>query len=258
MWWRTVPEPLRLFLLASLAPSRGVPALAGAGYPLRRLAGWVLALGLLRGALEGAWIYRMLGRPGEPWATLVSQEWLLVRGGPFLLVNAASALFLWLATAWTLWAAGRFLGGGGRPGPFLVATGVLMGWYPLIGLLNYLHLWYRLPALALRAAAFYQPVLGVGQLLAFAVFCTAGYILLRYAHNLAPAEATLAAGLPITGSMALYLASAAVLYRWAFPRVPMPSGQVLAVSNLIYLLAAAGLSLVLWRLAQRWEGRRGP
>lgn len=245
-WWRLLRDP-----------SGGAAWLAERPLAPGALAAWVAALGLVRGALEGYWLYLATGREAELLAHAGTAAWYLRLAGPFLLVNAASALFLWYATAWILYGAGRVLGGQGRLDGFLRVVAPFLVWYPLIGAVNYLHLWWPLPAITLRASAFYQPILGTGQILALAALLAVGYAAGRRLHGLVPVEAALAAALPVLVTLCLYTASAAFLFRWAFRWAPMPAGQIFFASNLAYLAVTGALTAAMAWLA-RPAGDQGP
>ncbi len=174
-------------------------------------------------------------------------------GGPFLLVNIPSAHFLWFTTAVILYAAARLLGGNGSFRQTLQVTGVALISYLPIGLINYLHLWLDLPSITLGTGAFFSPNLGIGQLVVFLWISVVAYYAARRIHGLTPAWAALAAPLPVLSALVLYLASAGFFFRLA-PHLPGAHGPAdwLAMANLAYLLATAGLTGLMALGARPW------
>jgi hypothetical protein len=234
-----------------LSPAAGVAAVIQAAPGLGRLAVALGLIGLLRGSVEGFWYYLMTGHVRDLASLLARPDWYLRWGGPFILLNIPSAHFLWLTTALTLHLTGRMLGGRSDLRRVLQATGVALFSYLAIGLINYLHVWFPLPSVTLRASAFYSPSLGLGQLVTFVWLTLVCYHVLRQVYDLPPLSALLGAPLPVLFSLVLYVASAGVFFGvlTRLPGGPHPT-RWLELANGAYLFATVALSLLMALLAR--------
>lgn len=240
---RMAPLPiLAQFLQMAVAPAAGVAAVIKSRPGLGAIAVLLGVVGLLRGVVEGFWYYLMMGKVHQLPELLTRPEWYTRYGGPFLILNIPSAHFLWFTTAVILYAGARLLGARGSFRQVLQVTGVALISYLPIGLFNYLHVWLELPSLTLDASDFYRPNLGIGQLVVFVWLTFVAYHALRQIFDLAPGSAALSAPLPVLLSLLLYLFSAGAFF-WLAPRLPgsRPSDW-LAMANVAYLLATAGLT----------------
>lgn len=247
------PGIFRLFILMLFRPRRGVTATVGAAPEIRTLALSLAAVGLLRGAVEGFWYYLMRGELEQLLTMLSRPDWYLVYGGPFLLLNIPSAHFLWLTTAVILHVTGNMLAGRGHFLDVLRVTGVAMHAYLLIGLLNYLHLFITLPSLSLSASPFYSPNLGAGQIVVLTWLMMVCYHLQRRVHALDKSNALLAAPLPVTVSLILYLSSSALFFHGALLLpVQWTPRDLLIAANVLYMGATIVLSLAMVWMARPW------
>lgn len=244
---------LRLFARLVLSPAAGVARTLREGPELKRIAVALGVVGLLRGLAEGLWYYAMLGRLHQLPALLQRPEWYSRYGGPFVILNIPSAHFLWLTTAVILHLAGRMLGGQGHFRRTLQVTGIALFSYVAIGLINYLHLWFRLPSITMRASAFYSPNLGVGQLVTFVWLTAVCYQVLRQVYGLPAVSALLGAPLPVLVSLLLYLTSAAAFFGLLARLSGGPGPETwLAFANWAYMAATVFVSLTLAFVSRTW------
>ncbi|MGE5675033.1 MAG: YIP1 family protein, partial [Mycobacterium leprae] len=189
--WHGVGSALAAFGRMLICPADGVMRVLTVGPGLRPLAVWLAGIGLLRGCVEALWDYLMTGSIGQlPWL-LTQPAWYYRWGGPFILVNIPSTWFLWFTMAILLHLTARLLGGQGSFRQLLQVTGVAMFSYLVVGLLNYLHLFWAMPSITLHASPSFRPNLGTGQLAVFVWLIVVCYQAVRRIYQLPRGSALL-------------------------------------------------------------------
>jgi hypothetical protein len=235
---------------------RGIAAVVACPPPWRELVFILVAIGLVRGLLESAYV---LLRAGHLLVTL-TQPYALrtyaVSGSAFLLANAVTALVRWQLFAFVAYVLGRWLGGRGRFRQLATAFGLAMGIYALTILPDYLYLFWTLPAIRFQVSAVYSPTIGIGQIAASLWLTWFGYATARSLHRLGRVDSLLVgAGLELVSLGSLVIGAQLFFNLPEMARLGRDE-MVLAATAAFTLVAGAG-GLVIWRLGWRMDQNLG-
>lgn len=207
-------------------------------------------VGFLRGLLEALWLYGMAYRPGILLELLQEPNRYLLEGALFIAANVMTAYLRWAMYAVLFSGVARWFG---RRIPFrhlTILTGLMLGLYLVPVIVNSLYLIFPLPSIKFSVSQVYQPVIGVGQLVATAWFAWVAYHVFRAACGLSNQEAVLGAAFIPLLDRVLFVAGAAVVFQvrdLALLPVTFRMGLV-TVGFLIVAVVATPLLL--------WFGRR--
>lgn len=236
-------------------PRRGI-AHALAAPPSTRSLLWFLGIvGFLRGALEALWLF-LLARQPDLVAHLTQQAGRYVfEGALFLAANVMTAYLRWAMYAILLLGITRWFGRRIAFSGLTTLSGLLLGLYVVPVLVNALYLVLPLPSIRFAASAVYQPVIGLGQLVATAWFAWVTYHIFRQACGLPRGHAALGAlFIPLLDRF-LFVAGAAVVFQWrSLAWLPVTARMGLVTVG--FLLVAAIAAPLLLRLGRHWGRER--
>lgn len=239
-------------------PRRAIPAIQGDVPSGWALAGFLGAVGLLRGLLEAVWLYAMARRPGLLEQLLLDPARYLAEGALFVAANGMTAYLRWAMYAFLFMAVSRWFG---RKVPFArlgTLTALLLGLYVVPVLVNTLYLFVSLPVLQFPVSQAYQPFIGLGTLVATFWFAWVAFWIFCEACGLSKVESLLGAVFIPLLDKVLFIGGAAVVFQWRWLTWLPVSARMGLVTLGFLAAAAAAIPLFLWlgrRLSRVEVGR---
>lgn len=241
----------RLAFVMLTRPREGVARVLAAPPSTRSLLWFLGIVGLLRGVLEALWLF-VLARQPDLIAQLTQQVGrYALEGALFLAANVMTAYLRWAMYAVLFLGIARWFGRRVPFGTLTTLAGLLLGLYVMPVLVNTLYLILPLPSIRFAVSAVYQPVIGLGQLVATAWFAWVTFHIFRQACGLSRPQAILGAlFIPLLDRF-LFVAGAAVVFRWqSLAWLPVTARMGLVTVG--FLLVAAIAAPLLLRLGRRW------
>lgn len=217
---------------------------------------FLTAIGLVRGVLDAVLVLLDDGQLLSMWAAGRLLPWLAGKAYPLLLADWLAGYVRWLGFALVPYLLGRLCGGVGRISDLLRLYGIILGIYVVTVLPNFAYFVLPLPLIRFEVAPFFQPTLGVGNILTSAWLVWVTYTVVRQVHRL-PAFEAAAIGLltPLLNIAALVLPGA-LLFNLSTLGLSNPK-MVASVTLLGFSLVSLGLiggALGLIRWLHRREG----
>lgn len=245
----------RLAFLLLTRPRAGIRQAIGAPPSLNAQLVFLGVIGCWRGVLEAAWLYGMARRQGVLLERLLAETGrFLYEGALFVAANVMTAYLRWAIYAILLLGVARWFG---RRVPFervSVLAAMILGLYVVPVLVNGIYLVAPLPSIRFAVSAVYQPVIGLGQVVATIWFAWVTYHIFRQACSLSVLPAALGAVFIPLLDRVLFVGAAALVFRVrALAWLPVPSRMgVVTVGFLLVALIAT--PTLLW-LGRRWGTR---
>ena len=131
----------------------------------RQLFLFLFVISTLRGIIEGIWVLLKAGQLAHVFSSAALMKSYLELGIPFLISSLTCGYVRWAGFALAPCLLARFFGKEGRFGDWLRLSGVFMGLYLVAILPNFAYLFFKLPVIQFYISRFYNPGLGIGQVL---------------------------------------------------------------------------------------------
>lgn len=249
-----------VFVQMVLRPARTIERVLRERPSFWSLVLFLTTISLLRGILDGALV---LMDDGQLLAMLAAGRfvpWLIGKAYPLLLADWLAVYVRWLGFALVPYLLGRLCGGGGRLVDLLRLYGIILGIYVVTVLPNFAYFVLPLPLIRFDVAPFFQPTLGVGNVLTSAWLAWVTYLVVRRVHGLPSFEAA-AIGLltPLLNIAALVLPGVVLFQLWAAQlRNPRIVASVMLLGFSLVSLGLIGGALALVRWLHRREALRQP
>lgn len=242
--------PVGYFLHMLIRPAQAIERVVIERPPFWSLVLFLTVVSLLRGVLDGMLVLMDDGQLLSMLAGGRLLTWLVSKAYPLLLADWLAVYVRWLGFALVPYLLGRLCGGGGRLIDILRLYGIILGIYVVTVLPNFAYFVLPLPLIRFAVAPFFQPTLGVGNILTSAWLVWVTYTLVRQVHRLPVFEAA-AIGLltPLLNIAALVLPGA-VLFNLSAMELSNPtiaaSVTLLGFSLVSLGLIGGALGLVRW------------
>ena len=248
-------KAMRLSFLLLTRPKEGVRQALAHPPSLRALLLFLGIVGFLRGLLEALWLYGMAHKQGIILQLLLAEPGrFLLEGALFLAANVMTAYLRWAMYAVLFLGIARWFGRQVRFADLRTLTGLMLGLYVAPVLVNGLYLVFPLPSIKFAVSPVYQPVIGLGQLVATAWFAWAAYHIFRTVCGLEAREACLGALFVPLLDRVLFVGAAAAVFQLK-PLTWLPVTLRMGLVTVGFLMVALlAVPFLLW-LGRRLNSR---
>jgi len=178
------------FLRLFIRPTETIEEILRRRISLKRVAVFLLWIGVLRAVFEIVWIFSMSGRFNEITSYMRIPSWYIFETVPFVIANILTAYLRWAMFAALAFFGARVFSKEKRGfGDVLRVYGIALGIYAFGMLLNFVYAFWRLPAVRFEASSVYSPVIGIAQVFGSIFLVVVSYHAVRILFKLSRLEA---------------------------------------------------------------------
>jgi len=156
---------LAYFLSLFIRPTYGIKRILEEKPSFKRIVVFLFWVSILRGIVEGVWMLLKEGQFTQVLASPILLKSYLWLGAPFIISSITCGYVRWAGFAFLPCLFAKFLGKKGDYKDFLRVNGVIMGIYLVTILPNFAYLFFRLPMIQFNVSRFYNPAIGIGQMI---------------------------------------------------------------------------------------------
>lgn len=244
------------FLSLFIRPTDTINQIIQEKLSFQRIALFLFYIGALRGIIEIIWELLMAGQLSQTLFTpALFKRQILVDGTIFLLGNITTAYVRWPIFALIPFLFTRFLGGRTDFKVFLKLYGVVLGFFALTVIPNYLYLFFKLPLIEFEVSKAYNPIFGIGQLIATAWLLFISSKIIRITSKLSWIESiSISLLIPLT-NLGLLVLSSKVFFNLP-PVVLLSQRKIFLIAAFCFIIATLAAAPILIWVGNKIDRRR--